>query len=94
MKTIIPEWHSGHFGDSFSAYDHLPAGADVLVLCVAGMCLEPISVLLPHQVYRQRLEELAKKHGAREFALLPYKSSEALLFKLPPSESAGGSNGP
>ena len=63
-------------------YD-VPEGCDMVVLCVDLHQHVPLTVLLPHQVYRERLQELVAKYPeARSFTIIPCRSGEKLTVPL------------
>jgi hypothetical protein len=76
-KSSVVTWHKSTFG-KWADYP-IPDDCDVVVLCVMGgpyLQIEPIRVLLPHQVYKTECRKLLKETGATEIILLPYRSKE------------------
>lgn len=72
----------------------MPAGTDMLLVCVDTMQHMPVAICLPHQLSVERAEELLKKHGANSLTVMPYKNAHkievtcAALSKATPTEEA------
>lgn len=78
-KTSAIKWRRSTFG-KWADYD-VPDDCNVIVLCVMGgrhLQMHPVTVLLPHQVYKKNCRELLKEYGATEIVLLPYNSKERI----------------
>lgn len=56
---------------------------DIIVLCSNdGYGLRPISVLLPHQIYKKDLTKIAKQNPAiKEFVAIPASSNDYITIK-------------
>lgn len=56
----------------------LPKDVSAVILCVnEGYGLVPLEIRLPHQVYKEKIEEYAKKYPrAESFVVIPVRSSE------------------
>jgi hypothetical protein len=73
------KWSKTSFG---YALDYpMPDGCDVIVLGVMKFQIEPIRVLLPHQIYRDDLKKLMAEHQTDEIFIIPYRSADILSFK-------------
>lgn len=58
-----------------------PEGYDIVVLCVDRHQHVPVTLLLPHQVYLEKLRELLAEYpDARGITLIPCKSSDKVMI--------------
>jgi len=73
------KWTKTPFGHSLNY--PMPDDCDVIMLGVMKFQIEPIRVLLPHQVYRADLKKLMAEHGTDEIFIIPYRSANVLSFK-------------
>ena len=76
------KWQETTFGDSLS-FDGLPDEADLVIVCIARHGAKPVSVLLPHQVYRKDLIDLVSEYpDARGFFIMPCSSKNWISIPL------------
>lgn len=63
------------FGDMLD-FD-MPPGTDVVIVCINdGMGLQPVRVLLPHQVYTRTIRDLLREYPAtRTITVIPVTAS-------------------
>lgn len=67
------------FGKSLNFKKVIPEGTDVVVLLSNdGSGYRTIGVYMTHQIYIEKLEDIAKKTGAREFFIIPYDSKSVV----------------
>lgn len=80
--ATAPLWENTNFGLAFNER-RLPPNCDAVVLCVDLYQHEPLCVLLPHQVYVKRLDEILAHHaGARSFTVIPYRNCEKIEITM------------
>lgn len=69
----------------------VPAGCDVVALCVQQHQMVPVEICLPHQVYLDKIERILAEHATTEIHIIPYNSKTVLSFKvedlIPPAPS-------
>jgi hypothetical protein len=80
-NTTITEVTPSHFGPYYnteqlrSVDGKYPSA--IIVAIHKGGGLEPVQLMLPHQLYMQKAEEIMKAHGARELWVYPVFDSTA-----------------
>lgn len=68
----------------------VPAGCDMVVLCVDLWQHQPVQVLLPHQVYvRDLLVLLDRYPSARSVTVLPLRAEDKVTFDAAAIREAG-----
>lgn len=57
----------------------IPSDCDCVIVCIDTIQHQPILMLLPHQVYVERMRELLAKHpDARGISILPVRSKDRI----------------
>jgi hypothetical protein len=72
-------WQASDFG-SYAVYP-TPPGCNVVVLAVTRHQLEPLKVLLPHQIYEEEVGKLLADPTVYEVAIIPYRSTDVVFLK-------------
>ena len=69
----MAEYKTTTFGDMLKF--EVPEGCTAVILCVDTPVHIPLTVLLPHQVYRENLKKLLEKYPYAEgFTIIPFNS--------------------
>lgn len=57
----------------------MPPECDMVLVCVDLSQHKPVTVVMPHQVYRVRLERiLLENPGARSITIMPYRNASKI----------------
>jgi hypothetical protein len=59
----------------------MPEGCDMILVCVDVHQHTPITILLPHQLYREQLAKIFDEHpGAKSITVIPYKNASKIAI--------------
>ena len=76
------KWQKTSFGDNLS-FEGLPKDTDLLIVCVLFHGAKPKTLLLPHQLYRQDLIDLAERYpDSKGFYVMPCSSKNWIELPL------------
>jgi hypothetical protein len=68
------------FGDM--AVLPIPDDCDAILVCIDIHQHEPVMVCLPHQLYRDKIRGLFRKHpDARSITVMPYRNADKIEIK-------------
>lgn len=72
MKHFKVKTEGGHFGRTLKLPKRL-ASAPVIIICVnSNYGLEPVSLCMPHQLYKEKIEQILKDHpGTKTVTIIP-----------------------
>jgi hypothetical protein len=81
------KWQPSKFGDYLDF--EFPNGCNAIIVGVHKHQFVPVSVLLPHQAYRERLADILREHDATEVYILAYRSEDVMSFDLTSLRTSG-----
>jgi hypothetical protein len=79
------------FGMSLDLSRIIPEGTAIVVLCINdGTGYVPVSTHLPHQIYLENLQKIAKERNVKTFHVLPVMSNHAIRIAEIKTEATFG----
>jgi hypothetical protein len=60
----------------------MPPGCDMVLVCVDTTQHKPVTICLPHQVYRAKLAMILENNpGAESITIMPYRNDDKIEIK-------------